>query len=249
MGGLRKKLPLEYLCFLVGGAALAALPIVTSGFYSKDEILWETLASGHSGFLTAGLIGAFMTSLYTFRLIFIVFHGEIKTDAHKGHGLAYALPLMVLLILSTGLGALITPPLQTVLPASVGEHGGEMKHTLELVSAGIALTGVVLAAFLYLGKRTLVTRIAANPLARLLSSWWRNAWGFDWLYNVLLVKPYISVARYNRLDGVDVAVGLIPASANIAHRMLSVTQNGRIRWYALTIAAGALCVIAAAVLM
>ncbi len=249
MGGLRKKLPLEYLCFLVGGAALAALPIVTSGFYSKDEILWETLASGHSGFLTAGLIGAFMTSLYTFRLIFIVFHGEIKTDAHKGHGLAYALPLMVLLILSTGLGALITPPLQTVLPASVGEHGGEMKHTLELVSAGIALTGVVLAAFLYLGKRTLVTRIAANPLARLLSSWWRNAWGFDWLYNVLFVKPYVSVARYNRLDGVDVAVGLIPASANIAHRMLSVTQNGRIRWYALTIAAGALCVIAAAVLM
>jgi len=249
MGGLRKKLPLEYLCFLVGGAALAALPIVTSGFYSKDEILWETLASGHSGFLTAGLIGAFMTSLYTFRLIFIVFHGEIKTDAHKGHGLAYALPLMVLLILSTGLGALITPPLQTVLPASVGEHGGEMKHTLELVSAGIALTGVVLAAFLYLGKRTLVTRIAANPLARLLSSWWRNAWGFDWLYNVLFVKPYVSVSRYNRLDGVDVAVGLIPASANIAHRMLSVTQNGRIRWYALTIAAGALCVIAAAVLM
>jgi len=249
MGGLRKKLPLEYLCFLVGGAALAALPIVTSGFYSKDEILWETLASGHSGFLTAGLIGAFMTSLYTFRLIFIVFHGEIKTDAHKGHGLAYALPLMVLLILSTGLGALITPPLQTVLPASVGEHGGEMKHTLELVSAGIALTGVVLAAFLYLGKRTLVTRIAANPLARLLSSWWRNAWGFDWLYNVLFVKPYVSVSRYNRLDGVDVVVGLIPASANIAHRMLSVTQNGRIRWYALTIAAGALCVIAAAVLM
>ena len=249
MGGLRKKLPLEYLCFLVGGAALAALPIVTSGFYSKDEILWETLASGHSGFLTAGLIGAFMTSLYTFRLIFIVFHGEIKTDAHKGHGLAYALPLMVLLILSTGLGALITPPLQTVLPASVGEHGGEMKHTLELVSAGIALTGVVLAAFLYLGKRTLVTRIAANPLSRLLSSWWRNAWGFDWLYNVLFVKPYVSVSRYNRLDGVDVVVGLIPASANIAHRMLSVTQNGRIRWYALTIAAGALCVIAAAVLM
>lgn len=249
MGGLRKKLPLEYLCFLVGGAALAALPIVTSGFYSKDEILWETLASGHSGFLTAGLIGAFMTSLYTFRLIFIVFHGEIKTDAHKGHGLAYALPLMVLLILSTGLGALITPPLQTVLPASVGEHGGEMKHTLELVSAGIALSGVVLAAFLYLGKRTLITRIAANPLARLLSSWWRNAWGFDWLYNVLFVKPYVSVARYNRLDGVDVAVGLIPASANIAHRMLSVTQNGQIRWYALTIAAGALCVIAAAVLM
>lgn len=249
MGGLRKKLPLEYLCFLVGGAALAALPIVTSGFYSKDDILWETLASGHTGFLTVGLIGAFMTSLYTFRLIFLVFHGDIKTDAHKGTGLAYALPLIVLLILSTGVGALITPPLQTVLPVSVGEQGGEMKHTLELVSSGIALLGVALAAFLYLGKRTLVTRLEANSLARLLSSWWRNAWGFDWLYNIVFVRPYVSVARYNRLDTVDVAVGLIPALAKITHRMLSVTQNGRMRWYALMIATGALCVIAAAVLM
>ena len=47
MGGLRRSLPLVYLCFLVGGSALAALPFVTAGFYSKDEILWNAYASGH----------------------------------------------------------------------------------------------------------------------------------------------------------------------------------------------------------
>ncbi|WP_129503889.1 NADH-quinone oxidoreductase subunit L, partial [Aeromonas veronii] len=71
MGGLRKSLPLVYACFLVGGSALAALPLVTSGFYSKDAILWQVEASGQSALLWAGLVGAFLTSLYTFRLIFI----------------------------------------------------------------------------------------------------------------------------------------------------------------------------------
>ena len=93
MGGLWKKLPLAYASFIVGGAALAALPYLTAGFYSKDEILWEALASGHHHLLYAGLVGAFLTSMYTFRLIFITFHGEEKTEAHPVHGVAYWLPL------------------------------------------------------------------------------------------------------------------------------------------------------------
>ncbi|MDI6007725.1 NADH-quinone oxidoreductase subunit L, partial [Pseudomonas sp. MDMC17] len=93
MGGLWKKLPLAYASFVVGGAALAALPLLTAGFYSKDEILWEAFASGHSELLYAGLVGAFLTSIYTFRLIFIAFHGEQKTEAHAGHGIAHNLPL------------------------------------------------------------------------------------------------------------------------------------------------------------
>jgi NADH-quinone oxidoreductase subunit L len=105
MGGLWKKLPLAYASFIVGGAALAALPLVTAGFYSKDEILWEAFASGNHGLLYAGLVGAFMTSLYTFRLIFIAFHGEAKTEAHAGHGISHWLPLSVLIVLSTFVGA------------------------------------------------------------------------------------------------------------------------------------------------
>ena len=116
MGGLWKKLPLAYASFVVGGAALAALPIVTVGFYSKDEILWEAFASGNTGLLYAGLVGAFMTSLYTFRLIFIAFHGEAKTEAHAGHGISHWLPLGVLIVLSTAVGAWIHPPLAARLP-------------------------------------------------------------------------------------------------------------------------------------
>ncbi|HHA5413994.1 TPA: NADH-quinone oxidoreductase subunit L, partial [Escherichia coli] len=116
MGGLRKSIPLVYLCFLVGGAALSALPLVTAGFFSKDEILAGAMANGHINLMVAGLVGAFMTSLYTFRMIFIVFHGKEQIHAHAVKGVTHSLPLIVLLILSTFVGALIVPPLQGVLP-------------------------------------------------------------------------------------------------------------------------------------
>ena len=116
MGGLRKRLPLEYASFLVGGGALCALPFVTAGFFSKDEILWAEYTTGHQFLFLAGVAGAFLTSLYTFRLIFTVFHGEQHTKAHAGRGLAYSVPLITLLVRSTGLGAMIHPPLAGGLP-------------------------------------------------------------------------------------------------------------------------------------
>lgn len=203
MGDLRKSLPLVYACFLVGGSALAALPLVTAGFYSKDAILWQVQASGQSALLWAGLGGAFLTTLYTFRLIFIAFHGKEQTQAHAGQGLAHHLPLLVLLVLSTGVGALIVPPLAGVLPAGPGDHIEEGRHGLEILSGVIAVAGIALAAFLFLGERRLAKGIAESALGRALSTLWFNAWGFDWLYDLIWVKPYLLATRLLGKDPLD----------------------------------------------
>jgi NADH-quinone oxidoreductase subunit L len=250
MGGLRKTLKLEYWCFLVGGAALAALPVVTVGFYSKDEILWDELAAHHMGFLAAGLFGAFLTSIYTFRLIFIVFHGEEKIHAHAGHGAPYWLPLSVLLVLSTLVGALIHPPLAGVLPADPGKTGGESsKHLLEFASGAVAVAGIAIAAWLYLGERRLVTAIAKSGIGRALTGLWYNAFGFDALYDLLFVKTYLAIVNFNRRDFIDAIIGLIPRLTKLGHDTLSITENGRVRWYAATIAGGAVILLAALVLV
>ncbi|WP_416425240.1 NADH-quinone oxidoreductase subunit L [Pseudomonas sp. App30] len=248
MGGLWKKLPLAYACFIVGGAALSALPILTVGFYSKDEILWEAFASGHTYLLYAGLVGAFMTSIYTFRLIFIAFHGEAKTDAHPGHGISHWLPLGVLIVLSTFVGAWIHPPLAGVLPESVGHAGGEAKHSLEIASGAIALAGILLSAMLFLGKRRVATAIANSSLGRVLSAWWFAAWGFDWIYDKLFVKPYLAISHLLRKDPVDRTIGLIPRMAKGGNSAMSRTETGQLRWYAASIAAGAVLVLGAVVL-
>ncbi|MDZ5110295.1 NADH-quinone oxidoreductase subunit L [Pseudomonas putida] len=247
MGGLWKKLPLAYASFVVGGAALAALPIVTVGFYSKDEILWEAFASGNTGLLYAGLVGAFMTSLYTFRLIFIAFHGEAKTEAHAGHGISHWLPLGVLIVLSTFVGAWITPPLAGVLPESAGHAGGEAKHALELTSGAIAIAGILLSALLFLGKRRFVSAIANSGIGRVLSAWWFAAWGFDWIYDKLFVKPYLLISHILRKDPVDRSIGLIPRLARGGHVAMSKTETGQLRWYTASIAVGAVLVLGAVI--
>ncbi|MDP2748740.1 NADH-quinone oxidoreductase subunit L [Pseudomonas sp.] len=244
MGGLWKKLPLAYASFIVGGAALAALPLITAGFYSKDEILWEAFASGHQWLLYAGLAGAFLTSLYTFRLIFIAFHGEQKTEAHAGHGVAHWLPLVTLIVLSTFIGALINPPLAGVLPQSVGHAGGDGRIGLEIASGAIAIIGIVLAALLFLGKRRFATAVAQSAPGRFLSAWWFAAWGFDWLYDKLFVQPYLLLCRLLGHDPIDRSIGLIPRLARGGNALLASSETGQVRWYATSIAGGAVLVLA-----
>src|SRR5688572_25400420 len=74
MGGLRKELPVTYWTFLIGALAIAGVPLL-SGFFSKDEILYRTFASGHTMLWVVGALTSLMTAFYMFRLVFLAFHG------------------------------------------------------------------------------------------------------------------------------------------------------------------------------
>lgn len=239
MGGLREKLKLEYVSFLVGGGALAALPFITAGFYSKDEILELTFMHGYSVLWLAGMVGAFLTSLYTFRMIFITFHGEARTEAHAGHGVAHHLPLVVLALLSTFIGGVfIHPPLAEVLPTIEGHHSVIIIVTLVVLSSATALAGLGAAIWLFLGKRTTARKLASSPTGSLLWRYWFAAWGFDWLYDRLFVRPWNALTTLHRTDWAQVAVNVAPRTAVMLNARLAVTENGNLRWYALTLFAG-----------
>jgi NADH-quinone oxidoreductase subunit L len=87
MGGFRRAMPFTYASFLIGGLALSGIPPF-SGFFSKDEILLVTAERGgwHWALYVAGYIGAFLTAIYTFRLIFRAFHGEPVPEARELEG-------------------------------------------------------------------------------------------------------------------------------------------------------------------
>jgi NADH-quinone oxidoreductase subunit L len=84
MGGFRKAMPFTYATFLIGGLALAGVPPF-SGFFSKDEILLVTGERGgwHWALYVAGYLGAFLTAIYTFRMVFRAFHGEPVAEARE----------------------------------------------------------------------------------------------------------------------------------------------------------------------
>ncbi|MDE0491201.1 NADH-quinone oxidoreductase subunit L [Psychrobacter sp. A3] len=244
MGGLRKKIPLVFWCYIVGGGALAAIPWVTVGFYSKEAILWETYATGHLVLFYMGVFGAFLTAIYTFRMIWIVFFGKEKTHAHKLSGVSYWLPLTVLLVLSTAVGAWITPPLQGVLPQSVGhllEVAGhaEAKHTAEYIAMGAMLAGLVLAALLYVvNKGRLLTSFKRSRIGGALYHWCYHGLGFDALYDLLFVKPFLFIGRLLKADPIDKTWYVLPKLASAGNKVLSATQTGSLRGYAASFGLG-----------
>jgi NADH-quinone oxidoreductase subunit L len=87
MGGFRKAMPFTFACFVIGGLALSGIPPF-SGFFSKDEILLVTGERGgwHWALYVAGYVGAFLTAVYTFRMIFRAFYGEPVAEARELEG-------------------------------------------------------------------------------------------------------------------------------------------------------------------
>ncbi len=104
MGGLRKELPITYWTFLIASLAIAGVPFL-SGFFSKDEILYRTYASGHTLLWVVGLFTSLLTAIYMFRVVFLTFHGdrapapvtpehpeEEEPAAHASHDTAHTAP-------------------------------------------------------------------------------------------------------------------------------------------------------------
>src|SRR5690349_202790 len=164
MGGLRRSMPTVYWTFLIGAASLAAIPLITSGFYSKDQILWLSLASqqGNAWLFTAALLGAFITAIYTFRMVFVAFWGEEKTHATHHAGLAMLVPLIVLAVLSV-VGGFIELPhtlghvqlfsdfLKPVLPdVAMNESLIHDEWIVQLGAAVFTLGGIYIAYLFYI---------------------------------------------------------------------------------------------------
>ncbi|MDD2795532.1 NADH-quinone oxidoreductase subunit L [Acidocella sp.] len=250
MGGLARRLPVAFWSFLIGSAALAALPLVTAGFYSKEAILSGAWADGSSGRVlwAAGVFGAFITGLYIFRAVFIAFFGEAHTEVSGRYGWRVILPLSVLSVLSVLGGLIELPPalghvtllsnlLAPVLPASK-----EAASVAPLLVASLAgLLGIGLAAVLY-------WRPARPPAETPLWRFWHAAAGFDWLYDRLLVRPVLWAAREGADDVIDSVYDAIAWTARTLHEHVRRTQNGRVRFYTAGLAIGSISLIAIAMI-
>jgi NADH-quinone oxidoreductase subunit L len=253
MGGLKKLLPVTFWTFLIGSASLVALPLITAGFYSKDMILWYTWSSDQGAWWlwVMGLLGAFMTAVYTFRMVFITFYGEVKIPVHHPPGKRMEIPLIILAVLSIVGGFLDLPHnmghitifsdfMQKVLPA-VKSHTEEAgtETIFQIISSLVAIIGIYVAYILYLKHPVYSQKLARIPLGALLKKYWHSGWGFDWFYDHLFVFPFLWLARINKRDFIDSGYSGIAWINRKGNEWLVLTQNGNVRWYAMGIAFGA----------
>ncbi|MBB2197945.1 NADH-quinone oxidoreductase subunit L [Gluconacetobacter sp. 1c LMG 22058] len=245
MGGLAPAMPGVFAAFLAGSAALAGLPLLTAGFYSKEMILqgaWHA-----DPMLWAGaLLGAFATAIYIFRCVFIVFFGPRHTEPHGRTGATMAIPLVCLAVLALTGGWMEMPDaiapvhlLSNLLSPLFGAPMPEGPHWLLWAGSLVPLAGIGVAWMLW-QPRTGTRTPPENALARLA----RAGWDFDTLYDVLIVRPFTTLGRLNQTDICDRLSDATAATARAGGRMLGRMQSGQVRRYAGWIAAGtvvALC--------
>ena len=281
MGGLHRRLRPVFWVFLIGAASLSAVPVVTAGFYSKDLILGEALSSGRGGaWLWAfGVVGAFLTSLYAFRLVFLVFFGkEGKVPLGNRFGRASWIPVGILAGLAIVGGfiqlprnwggvTLFTNFLAPALPGPQTEPGGFTGSVApQLIVVVASLAGICVSYLLFArardewrlrassGRLRASGRLGASVrlggsrrVLATLAGFALAGWGFDRLYEVVFVKPFVWAARTNKDDVIDSAFDAVAWSSRQASQLLSRTQTGRLRYYVAVAAAGVFVLVALAV--
>ena len=258
MGGIIKRAPITGWTFLIGGLALAGV-FPLAGFWSKDEILFETLSrSGEGGSLWfvlygIGLFTALLTAFYTGRQLLMVLGGAPRSTGAKHAAESpwtMTVPLAVLAVLSAVGGLVVLErfgaPLLHLLEPVLGAHhaqseGGPSKFTLALVASGASLAGLGMAYAMYGMKAIDPERITgAMPAAH--RTLWRKFY-VDEVYDALVVRPFHRFAPilWHRIDeGVfDRVVNGSGRSLIMAAQLFRRLQDGRVRSYGLSIALGA----------
>ena len=254
MGGLFYKNKFLFACFAIGGGALAAIPFITVGFFSKDAILGAVWVQGQSiatfGWLYwVGVAGAFLTSIYTFRLIWVVFFGKENTPYHEIKGATYWAPLGILAVLSTGLAYFLKAPVEKALTAAnipvfeVSEALTHGMHSAEYTAVGIALVGLAVGVVLFAFAYNAVKGFAATSFGAGLVNICRNAFGFDALYNLVFVQPYLLLAKIFGRDPIDGLWLLLPAIVKGGNKFTSSRQTGLLREYASSMSLGVVVVL------
>ncbi len=247
MGGLKKELPVIFLTFLAGSASLSALPLITAGFYSKDPILWFSFSSatGSTWLWIAGITGAFLTTLYSFRLVFIAFYGETKIKPSFQPGKIMTVPLITLAVLSVAGGFIELPEslgsihlfsslVANTLPAVVVRETGSSEILFQMLSSVIVLTGIYIAYLIYFKKPALSESFKHSRI----NMFFEQGFGFDRLYDILFVKPAVWLSEIDKNDVFDwLNIGISRLSL-VGNRLLSFTQNGKLRWYLMSITIG-----------
>jgi NADH-quinone oxidoreductase subunit L len=235
--GLRRVLPITHGTFLCGAAALAGVPFVTSGFWSKDDILGGLLTAGqaHSGLtgglyialFVLGLVTAGLTAFYTFRAYFLTFWGEEKIPHEAGHHAHESPPVMWVPLAILAVGAIVVgfvnaepfPPLLneflrdgTPQLAAANWQGAESitwgtRGLLWLGSLAMASAGIGGAWWVYVRQPGLATKVSTEAPG--LYQFSLNKFYVDELYDLFIVRPLGWVAEASRVFDLYVVDSLV----------------------------------------
>ncbi len=256
MGGLRKHIPITFKTMFIGTLAIAGIPGM-SGFFSKDEILWQSYSSGHGHWAlwAVGVVTAVLTAFYMFRLIYLTFYGKGRYDKHTAEHLhespkSMTTPLIVLAVLSVIGGWIGIPkalwggahfehfldPVMAAIP-DTGHAVEHISHTLEygFMALTVGLIGVAIFLAYYLYNKNIARAGSLQATFSGIHKMLLNKYWVDEFYGATIVRPIVNgsiflwkVIDVLIIDGIANGLGYIVRDMSETFRRM---QTGYIRGY------------------
>jgi NADH-quinone oxidoreductase subunit L len=261
MGGIYKLIPATWILMLIGTLALTGFPL-TAGYFSKDAVIEAAYAAGTgvgSYAFAMGVVAALMTAFYSWRLIFMTFHGKSRADHHTLEHVHESPAVMVVPLVLLAVGALFAG--LVFAGPFIGEHSGEFwgkalfvmpdKHILEAMHhvptwvkwspVVVGFIGLALAWHMYINNPQAPARLAQThyPLYQFLL----NKWYFDELYDLIFVRPAKAIGRFLWIRGDGGVIDRfgpdgIAASVQMLTRRAGQLQSGYLYHYAFAMLIG-----------
>jgi NADH-quinone oxidoreductase subunit L len=260
MGGIWKKIPITYAVMWVGSLALAGVPFF-AGYYSKDFVIEAAYAAHSSVGMYAwacGMLAAFLTAFYSWRLIILTFHGAPRADQHTMEHVhespwVMLVPLLVLASGAIGIGAIFAPyfighdwqafwngAIVNAPHNHIMHDAHEVPSWVPIAPTVVGLSGIALAYILYMFAPSLPGKLAAT--FRGIYLFLLNKWYFDELYDTVIVRPIRALSRvlWQKVDA-GIIDGVPNGAASLAGEVAAGAvrlQTGRVASYAFVMIAG-----------
>lgn len=223
---LYKIFPFLYYCFLIGGSALSGFPILTLGFYSKDEILFHIYNYHNIFFFITSMLSVFCTACYTFRLIFVTFHTQNKhKNIDSSINFFQYFPLSIFSIFSTYVGKCIIPNLSSMFPLIIVLHNYH-KVYLEILSSLFVILSIGLTYYCYiLNANSISKTFIIQILHNLLCIIKNTNFGFSYIYSFLFTNLYLKIAYFLSKKPFNILNNVILFCIQRIYLLLSYTLN------------------------
>jgi NADH-quinone oxidoreductase subunit L len=258
MGGLRKYMPVTFWTFLIASLSIAGVPGL-AGFFSKDEILWLAYNGGTVGRIVwvLGSLGAGLTAFYTFRIVYVAFFGDFRGTPEQERHLheppaSMTVPMIILAVGALSSGWIGISPLfggsnwiEHFFAPVLGHphvHGTDLEEwTVVLISAAMALTGILASTICYRWKPEL-PKLLGEKFDGVYKMLW-NKYYVDELYDHMIVRPAYWLATTVLAGFTDATIieGIVNGIPTLIGRFsdrLRKIQSGYVQHYAISMAIG-----------